>query len=297
MAEIPGPYVTLNLSYSASNTSVSIERSTVGATGPWLMIQPVVPLLNGVGLYVDTTAPLNVNLWYRITTDVTNFVQVLGPAILGVSFRAWLTDPVRPWADIAFDLCDITDGHEPGCTTPDPAFVWGGFTGTLDTATDAGLFDILDAEHPADIFARRKYAEGSFRFFTRTLEGIDEVYELFTAGGPLLLRVPAAYGFHDQFIQPGTPQMAYSFRDQRRPERTWDVPFVVVDRPLGPIQGTDCNNWCVVEESFTTMQDLANYPATWLDLVNGDVLCPDTPPELDGFGMGGFGDGPFGDGG
>lgn len=301
MSDIPGPYVQFTLVTAASNTSTSIERSTVGPDGPWVMVQPVVQLLNGRAFFVDTTAPvLNsgvTTLWYRFVVVPSGLTQVLSVIPANPLNAAWLTDPVRPWADIALDVCDTTVGHAASCTTPDPEFVWGGFTGTLDLVPDAELVPILNAEHPADIFARRKYAEGEIVFFTRTLDAIDRVYDLFTAGGPLMLRLDAVYGFHDQFIQPGTLAMSHTSRDQRRPERRWVVPFVVVDRPFGPIQGTDCNNWCAVEESFTTFADLTAYPSTWEGLLNGDVLCPDTPPELDGFGMGGFGDGPFGDGG
>ncbi len=301
MADIPGPYVQLTLTTSALNTAVSIERSTVGATGPWTMIQPVVPLLDGRAFYIDTTAPIAnsgfTTFWYRFVTNVTELTQVISVIAANPAQAVWLTDPVRPWADLSMDTCSVSDGHVPGCSTPDPEFVWGGFTGTLDQVPDVGLHPILNAEHPADVFARRKFAEGSFVFFTRSLDAIDRVYELFTAGGPLMLRVAAEYGFDDQFIQPGTLAMSYMFKDQRRPERRWVVPFVVVDRPLGPIQGTDCNNWCAIEEAFPTMQSMADYPGTWADAMDGDVLCPDTPPELDGFGMGGFGSGPFGDGG
>jgi hypothetical protein len=251
----------------------------------------------GAMIWWDVTAPLGVDLYYEFISNLGSTTGILGPIVFDAG-RTWLTDPVRPWADIGMDTCPPGDGnHRPECVTPDPVFVWGGFTNSLTMPVDAGLFDVLNAEHPADVFARRKYADGSFRFFTRTLEAIDLVYDLFTAGGPLMLRTPAIYGWHDQFIQPGTPAMTFVTADQRHPIRQWDVPFTVVDRPIGPIQGTDCNNWCEVEEAFTTFADLTAYPGTWGDLMQGEVLCPVTPPELDGFGMGGFGDGPFGDGG
>lgn len=301
MASIEGPYVTITVTASSTNNSVSVERSLVGPDGPWVMLQPTLPLLDGTAFYVDTTAPIlnsgATMIWYRFVSDVTEDVTVASVVPPDPDEQVWLTDPLRPWADLALDTCSTTDGHEPGCSTPDPEFVWGGFTGSLDSAVDVGLFDVLNAERPADIYARRKYAEGSFMFFTRSLDAIDRVYDLFTAGGPIMIRVPQIYGFADQIVQPGTVQMEYMFRDQRRPERQWNIPFVIVDAPFGPVQGTDCNNWCEIEEAFTTMQDLTNYGGTWESILNGDVLCPDTPPELDGFGMGPFGDGPFGDGG
>jgi hypothetical protein len=251
----------------------------------------------GAAIWWDVTAPLGVPLYYEFISNLGASTGILGPITFDATDATWLSDPLRPWADLRMDVCPSGAAHLPGCGDPDPALVWGGFTGTQDTEADANLIPILNAEVPVDVFARRKYANGSFRFFSRTLEAIEWVYELFTAGGPLLIRAPAVYGQRDIFIQPGTVEMSYVARDQRRPERVWDVPYTVVDRPTGPIQGTNCNNWCEVEEAFPTFQDLTNYPGTWGDLMSGDVLCPDTPPEEDGFGMGPFGSGPFGDGG
>lgn len=251
----------------------------------------------GSAIWWDVTAPLGVPLYYEFISNLGSSTGILGPITFDATDATWLSDPVRPWADLRMDVCPPGGAHLPGCGDPDPALVWGGFTGAQDTEVDANLLPILNAEVPVDTFGRRKYANGSFRFFSRTLEAIDWVYELFTAGGPLLLRTPPVYGQRDIFIQPGTVEMTYVARDQRRPERIWDVPYTVVDRPTGPIQGTNCNNWCAVEESFTTFQDLTNFPGDWGDLMQGDVFCPDVPPGEDGFGIGPFGDGPFGDGG
>lgn len=232
----------------------------------------------GAAIWWDVTAPLGVPLYYEFIGSTGSSTGILGPITFTQEGLVWLSDPVRPWADIAMDTCPPgTVSHSPECGDPEPAFVWGGFTGAQAWPTDATLMPILDAEVPADVFGRRKYADGSFRFFSRTLEAIDWVYELFTAGGPLMLRVPPVYGQRDIFIQPGDPEMTYVSRDQRRPERIWDVPYTVVDRPTGPIQGTNCNNWCAIEEAFPTFADLTASPGDWEDVMSGRVLCPVVP--------------------
>lgn len=237
------------------------------------------PVLGTPGsmIWWDVTAPLGVPLYYEFISNLGSSTGILGPITFEATDSTWLTDPLRPWADLRMDVCPPGEAHLPGCGDDDPAFVWGGFTGSQDTQTDATLLPILNREVPVSIFARRKYADGSFRFFSRTLEAIDWVYELFTAGGPLQLRVPPVYGQRDIFIQPGTPQMTYVSRDQRRPERVWDVPYTVVDAPMGPMQGTNCNNWCEVEEQFATFADLTASAGDWGDLMSGNVLCPVVP--------------------
>lgn len=291
--------VTITISFVGSpgtDTSYTISRSVNGAAGPFLTLGVNVPLLGERALFTDTTAPIGVPLTYRAVGDQS------GTVLLGVDIgtlpdtgEVWLKDPLRPWADLSFDFCDTTEGHHaPECSEPNPAFVWAGF-GQQTWQVDAGLFPILNAERPADIYARRKFADGTLTFFTRTLDAIDRIYDLFTAGGVLFLQLPTVYGWDDAFIQPGDVTQSYISRDQRRPDRFWSVPFTIVDQPIGPIQGTECANWCAVEESFATFADLTASPGTWLDLLRGDVLCP--PGLDDGFGAGLFGDGPFGDGG
>jgi hypothetical protein len=297
MADFQSPVYAFTIT-SLTSTSFNGWRMAGAPDAPRTQVAFDVPFLGAPGraIWWDVTAPLGVPLYYEFITNLGNSTGILGPIIFPQEGLVWLSDPTRPWADIAMDTCPPgTVSHTPECGDPDPAFMWGGFTGEQTWETDATLLPVLNAEVPADTFARRKYANGSFRFFSRTLEAIDWVYELFTAGGPLLLRVPPVYGQRGIFIQPGDPQMSYVSRDQRRPERIWDVPYVVVDRPTGPIQGTNCNNWCEVQEQYATFADLTASPGDWADLMDGDLLC--LPVDVDGFGMGPFGSGPFGDGG
>lgn len=298
MADNSG-YVIIHVTFAGGllDETYQMSRSTVSIDGPWTVLGEHIPLLAERAVYTDTTAPIGVPLWYRIISDQTGNDGYSEESALPALGQVWLKDPLRPWADIPLDFCDVpTSGHVPGCATPDPEFVWVGLgQGTWDM--DAGLFPILNAEYPADVFARRKFETNSMTFFTKTLDAIDRVYDLFTASGPLLLQLPDEYGWHDHFIQPGAVARDYISRDQRRPERRWTVPFVVVDQPLGPAQGTECANWCAVQDAFPTYAALTSMPGTFEDLLAGDILCPDTPPEEDGFGIGPFGDGPFGDGG
>jgi hypothetical protein len=281
VALIPGPYVFITISFvggTGVDTSFQVERSLNG--GPYELIGAGIPLLDERAVYVDNTAPIGVPLGYRFTGEQTGDSFTTTATALPELGRVWLKDPLRPWADIPFDFC--ATGFSPA-TSPDttcgdqtPEFVWGGLF-DFSANADAGLFDILNAERPADVFARRKFASGTLQFSTRTLAAIDRVYELFTAGGPLQLQLPAVYGWSDTFIQPGDLTWEYGSRDQRIPLRNWEVPWVIVDQPLGPIQGTVCTNWCAVNDAFATYADLTAFPATWLDMLQGDVLCPDAP--------------------
>lgn len=295
----PTSYVRLviDLSPGLVDTSFSVFRSydgPISADNPGEQIAADLPLLDQRAVYIDDTVRIGVMTWWLVLGDLGAVNLFSGTQTTGIGF-VWLKDPLRPWADIPFDFCDTTQGHAAqGCELIDPEFVWGGL-GDQDWNVDAGLFPILNSETPADVFARRKYAQGSVTFFTRALENIDTVYDLFTAGGPLQIQLPAEYGQKDIFVQPDDLRMSYIATDQRRPERKWTVSYTVVDQPGGPTQGTACNNWCEVNDAFATYADLTASGATWSTLLQGLVLCPQGIE--DGFGIGPFGAGPFGDGG
>jgi hypothetical protein len=274
-------YVIFTVDFTASpgtDTAFTMERSTTGLVGSYITIAQNVALLGEVAIFTDTTAPLGVPLFYRATGNVSGTVLTFTEPAVPETGAVYLKDPGRPWADIEMDFCEAPESvHPPECGTPDPEFVWGGF-GDETWTEDVGLFPVLNAEYPADVWARRKFLNGSMTFFTRTLDAIDRVYDLFTAGGPLLIQAPSIYGWDDYFVQPGPVQMQRISRDQRIPLRAWSVPFVIVDRPADVPQGTACANWCAVQDAFPTYGDFVATPGTFADLLSGEILCPGGDP-------------------
>ncbi|MFD4814738.1 hypothetical protein, partial [Streptomyces sp. NPDC058418] len=172
-----------------------------------------------------------------------------------------------------------------------PERVWVGF-GDRTRDDEAGLFPVTGSETPAAVWSRRKDHTGTINFMTRTLAAKDEVYDLFTAGGPLMLQLPPAYGQKDIYIQPGAVRESYLYNDQRKPHRLWTVPYTVVDAPVGPKQGSVCANWCAVASAFPTFADLTAAGGTYQDLAAGTLVCGD---DTDGYGDGLYGDGNYGD--
>lgn len=246
---------------------------------------------------IDTEAPLNTAVSYRVFEDVDG----LDPAANSTTSNTvtitttyqWFKDPNRPWANIAVDLC--AEGDTP-CSDPtdDVSLLR---LGNKTRGSDANLIPVLDRELPADIWSRRKGIVSSVTFLTRSLEAIGRVYDLFTAGGPLLLQFETLFGWDDAYWQPGELLEEYTgSANQRTPYRRWSVPLVQVDRPspVSPAQGTVCANWCVIEETYATSQDLADTGLDWLDVAD----CTAVPTPTSGYGFGppglGYGFGPYG---
>jgi len=244
---------------------------------------------------IDTEAPLNTPVHYRAYEDVDGLGPTANQAVSGtvtiVTTYSWFKDPARPWANVRVDLCPQ------GAPCTDETGVSLIQLGNKTRASDANLIGVLDREKPADIWARRKGIVSSVVFLTRSLTAVDAVYDLFTAGGPLLLQFDPLFGWPDAYWQPGDLAENYTgSNDQRVPFRLWSVPLVQVDQPSPAAagQGTVCSNWCLVAERYGTIQDLVNTGLTWLQMAD----CTATPvPIPDGYGFGPYGSGPYGDGG
>lgn len=240
----------------------------LSATGPWEFIRAL-DLLGQEAYTVDNTMPLDTPVWYRTVAD-TGHELIDGPeTIVTAGGAGWLRDPGRPWADIELTICETPDAF----CDPVDALSWIGFE-TFGRPTDANLFEILNDEYPADIWARRKNLTTGIRFLSRTLAMKQKVYELFTAGGPLFLQLPPEYGWDDDFFQTTAPLTEeYLSRDQRRAERRWTAPIRTVRRPQGPIQGAICTTWCDVNSAFATYADLTAAAGDWGDVAEGTVQC------------------------
>lgn len=266
-------------------TYAVIDRGPT-ADGPWIRVgQASVDEASGTGFFYDNTVPFDTPVWYRFGYVTVSGGQIIetflpgfdeGPLTLASSGMVVLSDPLRPWADIEFGFCETPQTLAAmACSPSAPDFIWSRF-GDRVSRSDAGLFDILDAERPADVYARRKDHNGRFLFLTKTLDAIDRVYDLFTVGGPLYLRAPAEYGDFDFALQPGDLVRDYltGTIDQREPFRLWGAPYTVVDLPLGPQQGPDCANWCDVKAAFPTFADMTAAGGTWADIATGATVCP-----------------------
>lgn len=195
-----------------------------------------------------------------------------------------------------YDNFSVNQFAPPG----DDDIAWVGFQ-EKDRAADAGQFPVLDKERPANIYARRKDITTGALFLSRSLPAIDDIYFLYTVGGPLLFQVPSIYGMEmpantghlrDRYYQPDTLKEDYLSQDQRKPLRLWSVPLVSVDAPIGEPQGTDTANWCALSETYPTFADLTASGYSWSQVASGEASSINLPNG--GYGSGPYGAGPYG---
>lgn len=269
-------YILVPINFAIFGTHTVFVQRGLSATGPWVTVGTTT-LVDGDGFFYDNTAPFDTQVWYRImSVDGSLFAGTIGPFTLVSSGNIVLSDPLRPWADIEFGFCETPEElTTQACAPGGIEFIWARFGG-INRRMDAGLFDRLDSETPADVWARRKNFESSAQVLTKTLAAAQRMYELFTAGGPLYLRAPTVYGHPDTFLQPGDVASDYLSEtvDQRFPHRLWTIPYTLVDRPSGFQQGAVCATWCAVAEAFPTYAALTATGDTWADVAAGTTVCP-----------------------
>jgi hypothetical protein len=281
-----------------TQTTATLFRRTGDANAPNEYVRDLFgALLLGEQAYVsDHEAALDREIWYVVIADGDpSTAMTAGPFTIDSGGFVWIKDPGRPWADLRLDLCATPSTSESTCTELTDELAWVGFTDKT-RAVDAGLFPVLNRELPADVYARRKGITTSFSFLSRGPSSITSVYELFTAGGPVIVQVPeiylmnSPYGLVDRCYQPGDLNEEYLSQDQRKPLRLWSAPLTEVNIPVGEPQGTDTANWCVIEDTYATFADLTITGFSWGQVAQGEAATPPPPPS------GLYGDGMYGGG-
>lgn len=271
---------------------------------------------------VETTVGSTVTLPFGYVADqvFTARVQIIGPVIRAKVWPASVPE-TETWTVSVSDTSHTTAAQvglrslesstatnvspvfrfdnfaylDPTVEVADP-LAWVGFRDKV-RSSDAGLFPVLNAERPADVYARRKDITTGALFLSRSLDAITLVYELFTAGGPVLIQVPdvygmaSPYGITDRYYQPDALTEEYLSSDQRKPLRLWTVPLTSVDLPVGEPQGTDTANWCAVRDTYATFADLTATGYTWGQAATG---AASSAPTSGLYGGGLYGSGFYG---
>jgi len=243
-----------------------------------------------------TGSMLRLKAWLTANPEPTGWMLELSDATFTAAATVGLRSE-RVTGNTNVGLVVLYDNFAVNTTVaPDPLLAWVGFQ-DRNREDDSGLFPVLDKERPADVYARRKDLTTGFSFLSRTLDAIKLVYELFTAGGPLLVQVPAQYGMNapygqrDRYYQPAVLREQYLSRDQRLTARLWSVPATTVDAPIGQSQGTDTANWCALSDSYRTYADFTATGFSWAQVATGQAT---TAPTSGTYGGGTYGGGFYG---
>ena len=168
---------------------------------------------------------------------------------------------------------------------------WYGLLGISDL-TYAGrltLHDILRRSPQIAVTDVRAWETGELRLLTATLDERRMAIQTLQTGRILMLRnpdplIPEGNDGGTWYLAIGTVTEKRLFKDHRRPEREWGLPFVRVERPVGLIEASSSTSvtWATVKATNASWATVAASYADWLDVMlrdkNQDPTGGSVPP-------------------
>jgi hypothetical protein len=140
--------------------------------------------------------------------------------------------------------------------------------GDLSREARMTVMGVLGRSDFVSTSSMRGSPKGTLTLYTSTLEERQQALTVFASGRILLLRNPnPAYPETSWYLAIGNVSEARTIeQDARRPERTWTVPFVQVERPTGLIEASSGVTWQMIKDSGLTWRELRDRRANWLDV-------------------------------
>lgn len=200
--------------------------------------------INKVGLLYDYEMPYGAIVQYTTAEDPTSSSgDVLVP-----SSRPWLVHPGVPELSQQITISEIS--------------------ARVRKVTRSVLYPMGRAAPLVQTDGTRKVAEYTLSLLTMTDGDRENLEELLSDGGPLLLNVPAAnpWGMPTEYVSAGDVTESRVVRFLGEPARVWELPLTVIERPSG---GSQSERTLIDLLAFPTLDSLMATYATFTDLLAG----------------------------
>lgn len=273
----PTPYAALGLVMLRVDLSggtideVTVERQAV-VTGDTL--PPIVPagylgatatvrLINGSGVWADTTVPLDTPVQYLAAVPGEDPVASGDPVTLD-SGGVWrLGNPFRPYQDVLLTLAAPT----PHCSATGAAVIMGL---TADQHNGQGELQRL-AGRAGPLVGTDPLETPTFdlRLWTRLEADREAVLDLHRTGDILLLRAPSTYQLAPRYVFVSGVGVERVSADHRKTWRAIVAQLREVDQPVGGAYGWLGVRWVDLCTVYPTWADLLAAGASWATIATG----------------------------
>ncbi|MEV6684447.1 hypothetical protein AB0N28_03730 [Streptomyces sp. NPDC051130] len=213
-----------------------------------------VPITGDVAVATDYEAPLGVPLQYSVRVYT-------GSDYLRAASRS-VVIPEPPVTDVV-----VKDPVQPVRSS----------TLTVDTVPDwtraarQGVHQISGRTTPIVITDVRTSRTGTMTVVTETRDDITRLWWLLESGNTLLIQWPSTWGEQDVYVQVGDVQETHILRWAKYQDRTWTLPLVEVDRPIGGLVGSATRTWADVEAESSDWLDVLTTHSAWLGVYSGEA--------------------------
>lgn len=224
----------------------------------------------GAGLVPNTT------LFHVDDLKVTQLADVAATdceTVTVASESVWLKSPLHPCDDIEIGLCSpmLEDCDDDSRVS---------YVGTFDDsyAPNTALLAPVNRKRPIAVSRQRRDAAATLRLLAHDCDAKDAVLQINDPGDPLLFQAPEDYCIPDRYISVETVSEGKIGVDQREDFRLMTLPYVVVDRPEGPMDGPCGARFEDLCDIYTSWAALTIAGLTWEDLLLGEA-SPNGPGQ------------------
>jgi hypothetical protein len=213
-----------------------------------------VPITGDLAVASDYEAPLGVPLQYSVRVYT-------GSDYLRATSRSIMI-PEPPVTDVV--VKDPTQPVRSSTLTVDTVPDW-------TRAARQGVHQISGRTTPIVITDVRTSRTGTMTVVTETRDDITRLWWLLESGNTLLIQWPSTWGEQDVYVQVGDVQETHILRWAKYQDRTWTLPLIEVDRPIGGLVGSATRTWADVEAESTDWLDVLTRHSAWLGVYSGEV--------------------------
>lgn len=262
----PGGIVTV-----ARRVVGSVVESPAIVPAGYLAADANVELINGSGLFFDTTVPLDTAVEYLGGLPGGVATVAAGPVTV-VSSRVWrLGDPLRPYLDVPLIMSRTSPT---ACPVSSPAIIMLSL-GDESINAQSDLSEVAGRRTPFTVTEPLASPSFEVRFATRTQADREAAEALLAPGSILLLRPPDGYQMPPRYLSVRSTTYSRISSNHRKQWRTFTCQVREVDPPAGAAYGWLGTRW----------DDLCSGGyATWLAMVAAGLSWDSL-----GYGVGGGG--------
>lgn len=252
---------------------VTLGRRPVGSTAASPAIVPAgylatsgdVRLINGSGLFYDTTIPLDTPVEYLSGLPGGTATVAAGPITLGSQSTWRLGDPLRPYLDMAMVL---TRSTATACPVAPNAII----TSLTDDSLSGQSESVAVPGSGYPLTNPEPISSPTFgiAFVTKTTADREAAESLFAPGGILLLRAPSAYALPSRYLRVDSVGIARVRSDHRFPWRRFDAQVREEEQPTGAAYGWLGACWAdLCSGSYPTWSAVTAAGLSWSSLATG----------------------------
>lgn len=248
--DLPNARVSVALSWTSAPVPATATVQRVNPDGTIVPVRGADPATLVAGAWVgdDFEAPLDEPFYYQATSSDRPGVVVTSPTYTMASGGAtWLKHPGRPFLNTKVEV-----GLPPDLTRP----------------VAQGVFEVLGRSRPIAVTMLRNSERGTLVLNTHTDADRVALLGLLEDGNPLFLSTPGGYGIGSVYVAVGEVTEQRLTRVGRTPDRQFNLPFTVVDRPPGTALAVG-NSWSDVLGAYASWSQLLLTEGTWTGVLEG----------------------------